>query len=73
MHICILMLMNIYECKLFCIYILSLVFLSLKLHVYCLISQKKLVYRVFLEYVVNTHGSWFLIKGASHGCWMFLS
>ena len=46
--------------KTFYIYIVSLVYLSLKLHVYCLNlhkTKKKLVYRGFSKYVANTHGS----------------
>ena len=42
-HICILMLMTIYVRNFLCVYVLSLVFSSLKLNVYCLIlhTQKK--------------------------------
>ena len=52
-----LMLMTIHECKLFYIYILSRVFLSLKIYLYFLILQEKIVYKIFLEYVANAHGS----------------
>ena len=61
------MLMTIHECKLFYIYILSRVFLSLKIYLYFLILQEKIVYKIFLEYVANAHGSWLLIKGAPPG------
>ena len=54
---------DIYECKFFYVYILSLV--SLKTYVYCLNLQEKLVYRGFLEYVGSAHDSWFLMKCAT--------
>ena len=50
------MLMTIYECKLFYICILSYIFLMIKFYLYFLYIGG------FLEYVVNTHGSWFLMK-----------
>ena len=49
------MLMTIYECNFFYVYILSFVSLSMRLYVHSLI----LLYREFLEYVANAHGSWF--------------
>ena len=59
------MLMTMYECRYLYIYILSLVFLAMKLYVYCLILQQtKHKYRGFLEYVANARGSYFLMKGA---------
>ena len=69
--ICTPMLLTIYECKFYHIYILSLVVLSLILYVNCLILHKKktkeIMYKGFLEYVVNSRGSWYLMKGAPHG------
>ena len=51
------MLMTIYECNFFYVLILSLVFLSLKLYVYCLILYY--IGSLILEYVANARGSWF--------------
>ena len=50
-HMCILMLMTIYECNFFYIHK----------------TKQKHVYRGFLEYVVNAHDSWFFMKGAPAG------
>ena len=61
--------MIIYECN-FYVYIFSLVFLSLQLYMHCSILPQKLVYGGFLEYVVNAHSSWFLMKGAPFGSQM---
>ena len=44
------------------VYILSLVFLSLKLYMYCLILQKNNCIERFLKYVANAHYSWFLMN-----------
>ena len=54
---------------LFHVYKLLLVFLSLKLYMYCFLSSKKknLYIGVFLEYVAKARGSWFLKKGAHPG------
>ena len=58
-------LVTIYECNLFYVYILSLVFLSLHLYMYCLLLYpKNLIYRGFMEYVVNARDFWFSMKGA---------
>ena len=68
-YIRIVILMSIYECEFLYVYILSLVFLSLNLYVYCLTLQQKLVlYRGFEEFVAKTHDSWFLMKGAPPRC-----
>ena len=54
------MLMTIYEWMFFCVYILSLVYLLLHSYVYYFSFHKKqLVYREFLEYVVNARDSKF--------------
>ena len=58
------MLMTIYECNFLYVYILLVVFLSLKLYVYFLILREKKP-NLYIEYVSNTHDSWFFImKGA---------
>ena len=64
-YICILMKLTKYECKLFDVYILSLIFL----HWNCsciawFYPKKQLIHRGFLEYVVKSCGSWVLVKGA---------
>ena len=52
---------------LFYIYILSFVFLSLKMYKYLFDFTKKTSIWEFLEYVANVCGSWFLVKSAPLG------
>ena len=58
--------MTMYECQfLLHIHIVTRIFIIDILHIFLdLTTQKKLVYRGFLEYVVNARGSCFLMKGA---------
>ena len=47
--------MTLYECEFLYIYILSFIFLSLKMNVYCLILPKNLVYMGFFRSMLQMH------------------
>ena len=58
----ILMLMNIYECNFICIHIVTCIFI---IEIVCVLLDFLFQNTwVFLEYVMNLCGSWFLMKGA---------
>lgn len=67
-YICLLMLTTIYECKFCYLYILSLVFLSMKFHVYCLILQQKSLCIGNFQGMLRMHTVHdFLMEGAPPG------